>query len=79
MTKIVVRRIAASREWTIVIPVDQWDGFQDYIRETRLPARTEKTGREEVTIVLPDGFTKSDILDTIGFSFDGVAEIEVAE
>lgn len=72
-----VARDTRSGEWRAVIPLDHWDEFLGYTRETRLPLQRRSTSREGVSVSLPGGLDAGTVREVLEHFFDGIAEVRV--
>ena len=74
-----VKRHPTTREWTFTIPLEQWDEFEDFSREIRLPWLRGSTSAKGVTLRLPDCFSQDEIVATVGYFFDGIEDLSFYE
>ena len=60
-----------------LIPIEYWDDFKVYLRETRMPCCTVRTCRDGITIRFSDALDKSDVYEYLSFFFDTILEVHV--
>lgn len=75
--RIEVEQYTGSDEWRATIPLDHWDDFLEYARETRLPLQKRATSREGVSVALPEGLSAGTVEEVFEHFFDGIAEVIV--